>query len=50
MKRKEIDAIQNAAKSSGAERLEEEVEIGYSFDLTSDLNQPVIGYLVGTRY
>lgn len=43
MKLKEIDANQNAAKLSDAERLEQEMKMGYSSDLMSDLNQPIIG-------
>ena len=43
MKLKEIDANQNAAKLSDAERLEQEMKMGYSSDLMIDLNQPKIG-------
>jgi hypothetical protein len=37
MKLKEIAAILNATISCGAERLEDEVEMGYSSDLMSDV-------------
>jgi hypothetical protein len=37
MKLKEIAAVLNATISCGAERLEEEVEMGYSSDLMSDV-------------
>ena len=37
MKLKEIAAILHATISCGAERLEEEVEVGYSSDLMSDV-------------
>jgi len=37
MKLKEIAAVLNATISCGAERMEEEVEMGYSSDLMSDV-------------
>jgi hypothetical protein len=37
MKLKEIAAVLNATVSCGAERMEEEVEMGYSSDLMSDV-------------
>lgn len=37
MKLKEIAAVLNATVSCGAEKLEEEVEMGYSSDLMSDV-------------
>jgi len=37
MKLKEIAAVLNATTSCGADKLEEEVEMGYSSDLMSDV-------------